>query len=110
MWKIAVVNDLVMGGDGVVRAAILRTASRTTNRPITKLYTLELDETESLTDTTTQEEYPITPVTIPDSSVDTRPQRQSAWNASAWMKEWARVLVAPLEDVMETEDVTETEQ
>ena len=70
-----------------MRAANLRTANGTTNRPITKLYPLELNETESLTDTTTQEEHPITPVTIPDSSVDTRPQRQLAWNASAQMKE-----------------------
>ena len=104
MWKIAVVSDLVVGGDGVVRAAILRTANGTTNRPITKLYPLELNETESLTDLTTQEEHRmVTPATNPESSVDIRPQRQSARNASARMKEWARVLFAPPEDVMETE-------
>ena len=38
MWKIAVVNHLVMGGDGLARATTLCTANGTTNRPVTKLY------------------------------------------------------------------------
>ena len=101
-WKIAVVNDLVTGGDGLVRAATLRTANGTTNRPITKLYPLELNETEPLADIENQEERSTTPVNLPDSPVGTRPQRMSARKATVRMKEWARVLAAP-EDVAETE-------
>ena len=79
MWKIAVVKDLVTGGDGLVRAATLRTANGTTNRPITKLYPLELNETESLTDIETKEEHSSTDsVNLSESAVDTRPQRRSA--------------------------------
>ena len=101
-WKIAVVNDLVTGGDGLVRAATLRTANGTTNRPITKLYPLELNETEPLADIENQEERSTTPVNLPDSPVGTRPQRMSARKATVRMKEWARVFAAP-EDVAETE-------
>ena len=36
-WKMAVVKDLITGGDGLVRAATLRIANGTTNRLITKL-------------------------------------------------------------------------
>ena len=42
MWKIAVVNDLITGRDGIVRAATLCTANGITNRPICKSYPLEL--------------------------------------------------------------------
>ena len=49
-WKMAVVKDLIAGGNGLVRAETLRTANGTTKRLITKLYPLELNETESLTD------------------------------------------------------------
>ena len=69
MWKIAVVNDLVMGGDGLARAATLCTANDTTNRPITKLYLLALNKNESLADTENQQEHSTTPVNIPDSPV-----------------------------------------
>ena len=41
-WKMAVVKDLVIGRDGLVRAATLctanGTANGTANRPVTKLY------------------------------------------------------------------------
>ena len=95
MWKIAVVKDLVTGGDGLVRAATLRTANGTTNRPITKLYPLELNETESLTDIETKEEHSSADsVNLSESAVDTRPQRRSAQRATIQMKKWARVLAA----------------
>ena len=105
MWKIAVVIDLVMGGDGLVRAATLRTANGTTNRPITKLYPLELNENESLAATQNQDKHSTTPVNIPNSplQVCARPQRMSAEKAATRMKEWARVLAPPPEDVVETE-------
>ena len=41
-WKLAVVQDLVRGKDGLVRSAVIRTDSGITNRPIVKLYPLEI--------------------------------------------------------------------
>ena len=48
MWKLAIIEDLICGNDGLVRAAIVCTANKTTNRPITKLYPLELNEGRTL--------------------------------------------------------------
>ena len=41
-WKLAVVEDVVRGNDGLVRAAKLRTSTGVTNRPIVRLYPLEV--------------------------------------------------------------------
>ena len=51
-WKLAVVESLVEGNDGFVRSATVRTAHGVTNRPVAKLYPLELttersDKTET---------------------------------------------------------------
>ena len=41
-WKLAVVQELLPGRDGHVRAVNIRTQGGTTNRPISKLYPLEI--------------------------------------------------------------------
>ncbi|XP_032227954.1 uncharacterized protein LOC116611647 [Nematostella vectensis] len=41
-WKLGVVEDLIRGADGCVRAVTLKTAKGHTNRPISKLYPLEI--------------------------------------------------------------------
>ena len=41
-WKLGIVENLITGRDGHVRAVNLRTSNGITNRPITKLYPLEL--------------------------------------------------------------------
>ena len=46
MWKLAVVKELVQRRDGFVRAATLRTKHGLTNRPISKLYPMEVNECE----------------------------------------------------------------
>ncbi|XP_062590223.1 uncharacterized protein LOC134251820 [Saccostrea cucullata] len=46
MWKLAVVEELIQGRDGFVRAATLRTKNGLTNRPIVKLYPIEVNENE----------------------------------------------------------------
>ena len=43
-WKLGVVRDLLRGGDGEVRAVSLRTATGVTNRPLSKLFPLEVSE------------------------------------------------------------------
>ena len=40
-WKLAVVEELIQGKDGLTRAAKIRTNNGVTNRPIVKLYPLE---------------------------------------------------------------------
>ena len=41
-WQLAVIKDLIIAGDNLVRTAIIRTSTGETNHPITKLYTLEV--------------------------------------------------------------------
>jgi len=48
-WKLAVVTELITGKDGLIRAATIRTAHGITTRPVTKLYPLELNETDMIT-------------------------------------------------------------
>ena len=43
-WKMAVVENLVKGNDGLVRSVSIRTKNEATNRPVSKLYPLELSE------------------------------------------------------------------
>ncbi|XP_069118930.1 uncharacterized protein [Argopecten irradians] len=45
-WKLGVVEDLIIGGDGHARAATVRTRSGRSNRPITKLFPLEININE----------------------------------------------------------------
>ena len=43
-WKMAVVKNLVKGNDGLVRSVNIWTKNGVTNRPVSKLYPLELSE------------------------------------------------------------------
>ena len=45
-WKLGVVQDTIKGKDGLVRVAMVRTNSGVTNRPVTKLYPLEVNSME----------------------------------------------------------------
>jgi hypothetical protein len=41
-WKLEIIEELIRGKYGLVRAANIRTTNGRTNRPITKLYPLEI--------------------------------------------------------------------
>ena len=45
-WQLAVIEELIIGNDGFVRAAHIRTAQGRTNRPISKLCPLEVSSNE----------------------------------------------------------------
>ena len=45
-WKMAVIQRLIKRNDGYVRAAEIRTNTGRTNRPISKLYLLEISTDE----------------------------------------------------------------
>ena len=93
-WKLAVIEDLIVGRDGLTRAAMIRTANGTTSRPISKLYPLEL--------TSEQGNHTVEGVNnnsgTPDSDPMTegrRPSRAAVRRGTDKVKEWARILVAP---------------
>jgi len=46
-WKMAVIEELIRGNDGVVRAANIRTPTGQTNRPLTRLVQLEISSSDS---------------------------------------------------------------
>ena len=42
-WRLAVVEELIVGGNGLIRTANIRMSTGRTNRPIVKLYPLEVN-------------------------------------------------------------------
>ena len=58
-WKLAVVDDLVKGNDGLIRSAHISTANHKTSRTITRLYPLEVFSSGD-TENTDQEQRPAT--------------------------------------------------
>ena len=91
-WRLAIVESLIRGPDGHVRAANIRTATGNTNRPIVKLYPLEVTSS-----TEPQSEDLKSPVLDRTSK---RPRREAAMTARQRIAEWAQTL-APREDVMD---------
>ena len=94
-WKMAVIKDLIMGEDGFVCAATIRTTTVVTNIPITKLYPLELNATYEMG--LEVKKSPTVPLSDPvDSGVEnSRTQRSSARRATAQIREWVRTLSVP---------------
>ena len=45
-WRLAVVKDVIAGEDGLIRAAKIQTLTSKSNRPVTKLYPLEVTASE----------------------------------------------------------------
>ena len=43
-WQLAIIEELIEGLDGGIRAAKIRTANGKTNRPVTKLFPLEVND------------------------------------------------------------------
>lgn len=102
-WRLAVVTKLLIGGDGFTRAVEIRTSTGTTNRPIAKLYPLEVHSTEESSSQISEESNSSTQVlesTSSEVTPDERPPvRQSAKRAVEQMSQWVETLRAPPEDV-----------
>ena len=98
-WKLAVIKDLIVGRDGLTRAAMIRTANGTTSRSISRLYPLELTSEQDVKEVN---ENSGTPNSDPMSE-GRPPSRAAARRAADKVKEWARILVAPPEDVAKAE-------
>lgn len=101
-WKLAVVEGLIEGRDGMVRAAHIRMDKLKTTRPIVKLYPLEVSDDEVI------DQSPTHPTTNPDDvqvsqstegpSSAARPRWTAALRAYQKIAEWTGALRAP-EDV-----------
>ena len=108
-WKLAVVESLIEGNDGLVRAAHIRTDKCRTTRPIVKLYPLEVVSNDNepqehqhtsghIDEVTTEANSPA----VVDSTLNrpnVRPRRNAATKALRKMKEWTNVPCRPPEDV-----------
>jgi len=95
-WKLAVIEGLNKGSDGFVRSADIRTANGKTNRPIARLYPLEVTAAES-TNTTIQQ------TTDTDTPTSSRPVRDAARKGREQVKQWTSFLLAPPEDVTDSD-------
>ena len=95
-WRLGIVDSLIQGNDGLVRAVNVRTNNRVTSRPISRLYPLEV----SLTSDNQTEHSNATEIAT-NNTGDTggRPQRAAAKRARARLLEWATRLNRPPEDV-----------
>jgi hypothetical protein len=94
-WKLAVIENLIKSNDGHVRAAEIRTASGKTNRPISKLYPLEVSESTETIDIQQSIDSPPEQIQQPiDSSpeqiqpiITSRPVRRAATKANQLIKQ-----------------------
>lgn len=105
-WKLAVIKEVVKGKDGLIRSAVIRTANGITNRPITKLYPMEI------TATVPTESAPQTEQDLVMDNGDKQDEmtgcstvsaRKAATRARERLSEWSQILGAPPEDVEETD-------
>ena len=93
-WKLAIVEELMTGKDGLVRAAKIKTTQGKTNRPIAKLIPLEVStpivpETHG-PNSTAQQETP-----TEGDTVERRPHRAAAQRSRERVKNWIEQLGAP---------------
>ena len=91
-WRLGVIKKLIKGNDGFIHAAVIRTSTGETNRPITKLYPLEISEGEQ---TPTCEGTVDNSSNLSDSTPPSRATRGAAIKAREHMAEWSKILRSP---------------
>lgn len=106
-WKLAVVEKLLRGNDGFVRAANIRTTQGKTNRPIARLIPLEVSSNSMGDDCTLPRNVPDQTITDSDPSSNTtkeigRPKRMAAECGREKVRNWVKELGSP-----PPEDVTD---
>jgi hypothetical protein len=84
-WRLALVEKLNTGNDGLVRSACIKTSTGRTSRPIVKLYPLEVNS-NLVESGETDLDLPDT--TVKDTRVN-RPVRNAAIKARQRLKDWA---------------------
>ena len=97
-WKLAVVEEVIRGGDGLFRAAHIRTSTGSTNRPVNKLYPLEITANTAAS----RPASPDCPGQQSTAVTSSRPRRAAAAEAMMRIADWTNSLLAPPEDVIES--------
>ena len=97
-WKLAVIEDLKKGDDGYIRSVTVRTASGRTNRPIARLYPLEVSADEYSTNGSIEQSTRRVS-TGADEPTQQRPTRRAVIRARDKLAEWTKMLRRPPEDV-----------
>ena len=97
-WKMAVIEQLIRGNDGNVRAATIRYNGGRTNRPISKLYPpLEVSSVETVDQNTIDESNQGSNVA---DQMTRQSTRSSAMKAKGNITNWTKMLLSPApEDV-----------
>ena len=85
-WKLAVIDKLIVSPDGEIRAADIRTSKGKTNRPVSKLYPLEVTETIETSPSSPSPQSPI----IDSPSSRLRPRRKAALAAKERIRNMAQ--------------------
>ena len=100
-WQLAVVEELIEGLDGFTRAARIRTKTGKTNRPITKLYPLEVNMSNETTVTPHADSDNVSDVQVPEDATSscTRVTRNAAIKARERIKNRTNTLSMAPEDV-----------
>ena len=92
-WRLAVITKLLVGGDGLTCAAEIRNSTDMINRPITKLYPLEVNSSVDPTDNTPEE--PENATTDLMQPVNQQLMRQSVRRAVKQISQWTSTLRTP---------------
>ena len=107
-WKLALVDELIKGGDDLVRAAHIRIGRYRTTRPIVKLYPLEVSSSDGMHpersqivihDTRDSQLRMNGTSAKSDTPKDQRVRRKAASKASENISKWTAILSRAPEDV-----------
>jgi len=106
-WRLAVVQELQRGNDGFVRSVIIRTDKGVTNRPISKLYPLEVNAgmgvSSSRAKDMVDDDNHVSDMLLPGSAElqsSPIPHRLAAVKARSRISKWGKILQGQ-EDVMD---------
>lgn len=106
-WKLAVIEDLTYGGDGYIWSVTVRTANGRTNRPVARLYPLEVSAEECSSDVNVEGLQHGSVKNKGDSDKSDingdvlsqrRPTRAAMIKARRKVAEWTNILSRPRED------------
>ena len=102
------IEGLTKGNDGMVHSATIRTKNGITNRPVVKLYPLEVTSDagslrDQMTELSDNDEGNVTETDVAETDhsaqVRVRPRRKAAERAQQRILEWTGCTRAPPEDV-----------
>ena len=98
-WRLAIVEGIIKGNDGQVRAAHIRTSNHRTMRPVTKQFPLE-GHSEVAPEEADQSSSESQQSTAATETVCVRTVRAAAASAFQKMKEWNGAFGPPPENVV----------